>query len=103
MMPALWRQRMSIGEAHRGTAEAPAHSERETLWAIGLSALLVATGPARRTAEGYSGRADHAELEAGRGRFAEGPSEIPARGWMDILLRVYEGSRKTASSPMQQA
>jgi hypothetical protein len=26
-----------------------------------------------------------------RGRFAEGPSEIPARGWKDILLRVYNG------------
>ena len=23
--------------------------------------------------------------------FAEGPSEIPARGWKDILLRVYHG------------
>ena len=82
---------MSIGEAHRGTVEAPAHSEREPLWAIGLSALLVATGLARRPAGRCSGRADHIELDAGRGRFAEGPSEIPARGWKDILLRVYEG------------
>ena len=65
--------------------------EREPLWAIGLSALLVATSFARRPAGLYSGRADHTELEAGRGRFAEGPSEIPARGWKDILLRVYDG------------
>ena len=28
-------------------------------------------------------------LEPGRGRFASAPSEIPARGWKDILLRVY--------------
>src|SRR6266550_3029795 len=82
---------MSIGEAHRGTAEALAHCEREPLWAIGLSALLVATGLARRPAEWYSGRAGHSELDTGRGRFAEGPSEIPARGWKDIILRVYEG------------
>lgn len=27
--------------------------------------------------------------EHGRGRLAEGPSEIPARGWWDILLRIY--------------
>src|SRR5438552_975132 len=81
---------MSIDEAHR-TAEAPMHAEREPLWAIGLSALLVATGLGRRLTDGYSGLADHAELDARRGRFAEGPSEIPARGWKDILIRVYEG------------
>jgi membrane protein len=32
-----------------------------------------------------------AEIEdrADRGRLASSPSEIPARGWKDILLRVY--------------
>jgi len=30
-------------------------------------------------------------LDDGRGRLAQGPSEIPARGWKDILLRVYYG------------
>src|SRR5437016_8587346 len=82
---------MSIDEAHRGATEALAHAEREPLWAIGLSALLVATGLARRPAAKHSGRADNTALDPGRGRFAEGPSEIPARGWKDILLRVYEG------------
>src|SRR5438874_5010478 len=88
---------MSTVEAHRSTAEALAHSEREPLWTIALTALLIATGLARRPAArysgrvGYSGRADNTALDAGRGRFAEGPSEIPARGWKDILLRVYEG------------
>ena len=82
---------MSIGEVHRGTVEAPAHGEREPLWAIGLSTLLIATGLARRPSQRYSGRAAHPELDAGRGRFAEGPSEVPARGWKDILLRVYNG------------
>jgi hypothetical protein len=79
---------MSIGEAQRGTAEALAHSEREPLWAIGLSVLLVATGLARRPAKRYSGRLNPTELDPGRGRFAEGPSEIRALGWKDIILRV---------------
>ena len=30
-------------------------------------------------------------LDDGRGRLAQGPSEIPARGWKDILVRVYNG------------
>jgi membrane protein len=29
------------------------------------------------------------EFDQGRGRLADAPSEIPARGWNDILLRVY--------------
>lgn len=29
------------------------------------------------------------EFDQGRGRLANAPSEIPARGWKDILLRVY--------------
>ena len=82
---------MNTVEVHPGTAEALAPSKREPLWAIGLSALLVATGLARQPAKQYSGRADHTELDHRRGRFAEGPSEIPARGWKDILWRVYEG------------
>lgn len=33
---------------------------------------------------------DHAE--PGRGRLADGPADIPARGWKDILWRVWESS-----------
>lgn len=33
--------------------------------------------------------ADQASREAGRGRHATTPSEIPARGWKDILVRIY--------------
>jgi membrane protein len=29
------------------------------------------------------------KLDAGRGRLASAPSEIPPRGWKDILLRVF--------------
>jgi membrane protein len=73
-----------------------APSYREPLWAIGLTALLVATRLGRRqpngsASESYSGRGDRAALQSGRGRFAERPSQIPTRGWKDILWRVYEG------------
>ena len=34
---------------------------------------------------------DEASRERGHGRSATTPSEIPARGWKDILLRVYRG------------
>lgn len=33
--------------------------------------------------------ASQSELEPGRGRHAATPSEIPVRGWKDILLRIY--------------
>ena len=68
-----------------------ARSEREPLWAIGLSALLVAVGRARSRADPRVGGGDRVKLDDRRGRFAERPSEIPALGWKDILLRVYNG------------
>jgi membrane protein len=82
---------MIIRDTHQGTAAGLAQSRREPLWAIGLSAVLVATGLARRPANPNSGGGDRAELGAGRGRSAERPSEIPAQGWKDILLRIYNG------------
>ena len=41
-----------------------------------------------------STRGDHREREIERGRTAETPSQIPARGWKDILLRVYRSIMK---------
>ena len=88
---------MSIDNADHMNLAPP---DRVPLWAIGLTALLVATGLVRRQTYGHDdesdpGRGHHAELELelelGRGRFADRPSEIPARGWKDILWRVYEG------------
>src|ERR1044072_5031536 len=35
--------------------------------------------------------ATEARSGEGRGRSAEKPSDIPAKGWKDILLRVYRG------------
>src|SRR5271166_2945778 len=87
-MPALRGRCMSVTDAPRGTVAILAQSAREPLWALGLSALLVAAGLARRPA---NQRSEHAEFDHGHGRAAGRPSDIPARGWRDILLRVYNG------------
>jgi membrane protein len=76
---------MSLDNAHL------TQFQREPLWAIGLTALLVATGLTRRPVGPFPNRSDDVQLDAGRGCFAEGPSEISARGWKDILWRVYDG------------
>ena len=81
---------MSAADAPSETAAIRAQS-RESLWAIGLSALLVAVGLTRRPVDQRSRRDDRAGGDDRRGRSAEGPSEIPALGWKDILLRVYNG------------
>ena len=61
-------------------------STRTALWAGALTAALFAVGFRRRT--------DHFDHDRGdderRGRLASKPSEIPPRGWKDILWRVYE-------------
>jgi membrane protein len=75
---------MSLDNAHL------TQFQREPLWAIGLTALLVATGLTRRPVGALPNRSGDAQLDAGRGRFAEGPSEIPVSGWKDILWRVYD-------------
>ena len=84
---------MSIGDVNRRVVGSTGLTQRVPLWSIALTALLVAVGFGRRplpsppstiTARGEP-------LEDGRGRSATTPSEIPARGWKDIALRVYEG------------
>jgi membrane protein len=79
-------------DVHRSATTGVTSSDHARLWVIGLSALLIALGFARRRS-GDAGPAtgDRRSLEAGRGRSAETPSQIPARGWKDILLRVYHG------------
>jgi membrane protein len=61
------------------------------LWSIGVTALLVASGFARRPSAARQPTGTPGVAGDGRGRSATSPSEIPARGWKDILLRVYEG------------
>jgi membrane protein len=76
---------MTADEATQAT------SKRGSLWAIGLSTLLVAAGLAHRAVGPRSRQGDLVERGDQRGRFAAGPSEIPTLGWKDILLRVYNG------------
>jgi membrane protein len=91
-----------------------------TMWAVVLGWALVrlvaggersaptrpgrpssSTTPAKRQAQNAdSGFAEkqhappHAAAETGRGRSADTPTEIPARGWKDILWRTYEEFNK---------
>src|SRR5205823_13616158 len=81
-------------------------AENAPWWAVAFAALLLAvsfgqrrageqaarTGEERaRTGEETDRTGDRVGLEAGRGRSADTPSEIPGQGWKDILLRVYHG------------
>jgi membrane protein len=83
---------MSTSDVHRSGTAGVTSSEHAPFWAIGLSVLVIALGFARRGSGNASlGTGDRRSLEAGRGRSAETPSQIPVRGWKDILLRVYHG------------
>jgi len=82
-----------------GTADVPLQSRPSTghipLWIPAITAVLLAIGFTRKH---HAGQREVNELdrtqERGRGRHAATPSEIPFRGWKDILLRVYENIGK---------
>src|SRR5271168_1654805 len=89
---AVERKRVTSNDVHRSRDVSETVPKRPPLWAIGLSVLLIAIGFARRRAgEASPASGDCRQGETGRGRSAETPSEIPARGWKDILWRVYRG------------
>jgi membrane protein len=71
--------RLIAGASRPEPAQAPSH---------------VPAGSDARSADRGFGQKQHAPSqaarEAGRGREAGRPTEIPARGWKDILWRVYE-------------
>lgn len=75
--------------------EAGGAGRRTPAWMIGLMAVATATGFGRRrtgarggaTGDGTSGPASSARTD-GRGRDAAAPSEIPPRGWFDVLRRT---------------
>jgi membrane protein len=84
------------GSTNAGTlAEKPklTYRTRPTLWPAAITLGLLAIGFRRRCPEPTSESArqppDGHDAD-GRGRLASTPSQIPARGWKDILLRVYE-------------
>src|ERR1700732_4818151 len=89
-MRALWSERMSSTDIPRPGGVTS--SQRAPLWAIGLSALLIAFGfTRRRSGDARPASDDRTQGDTGRGRSAETPAEIPAPEWKDILWRVYRG------------
>jgi membrane protein len=63
------------------------------LWPAVLSVTLLVLGFHRRRPDDIRRTSAHRREGAaagGRGRLASAPSEIPVRGWKDILLRIYE-------------
>jgi membrane protein len=71
--------------------------EHAPAWALAFAAVLLAVsfGRRRSTAEIDTAETerngDPSPLEAGRGRSADTPLELPRQGWKDILARVCRG------------
>jgi membrane protein len=71
---------------------------RMPLWARAIGAVLLLSGlpkrgqpaPAPRHPDTAAGTPRETDSDA-RGRAATSPTEIPAPGWRDIVLRVYRG------------
>lgn len=89
---------MAINDLHRQSADEATKPSPPPSWLILLSAALVAFGFIRRSSlftaakngsipEGLPNSG--AQHDRHRGRSATRPSEISAKGWKDILLRVY--------------
>src|SRR5436309_896012 len=70
----------------------------EVLWITALTAVLLFVGfrPQRFSEPRYAhdrrtgAKPQRRAYESGRGRLAGRPSDIPARGWRDIVWRAYQ-------------
>jgi membrane protein len=81
---------------HRGSRPG---STLAVLATLGAAVLIAYVFPEEREAGSFRARSlpplrdgtatDPRAMEPDRGRLADTPSEIPARGWKDILVRVY--------------
>ena len=100
----IWRKvrtlpAMSSGKGSDAHGHGSALGAFATLSAAVVVAYLLPAGEDKKAGHarepGFAPRGDSTgasageALEPGRGRLASAPSEIPARGWIDILLRVY--------------
>src|SRR5436190_1132431 len=80
---------------HTSEHKSDGPAEKPPLWAFALAAIALVFDPPGRvdSRRGTAKRedSDPAVVRQGdrRGRAASSPSEIPAKGWKDILLRVY--------------
>jgi membrane protein len=80
---------MSVA-AVRPANESVANAGRLPWWVPALTAGLLAIGFTRQRYAAPSPPSDNAAVREGdRGRFAPTPSEIPARGFKDVLVRVW--------------
>jgi membrane protein len=101
LLRLVWNKRMSTTELHGDMGR----TEHAPIWAVALAGTLLAASFGRRRAEkeaaardevrasgsGIPSHDDRTPADEGRGRAADTPWEIPAKGWKDILLRVYRG------------
>jgi membrane protein len=93
---------MSVTSARDWQQSEQSHSDRVPMWVTGMTVALLALGFSRSrasypagsipTGDGREGRAIAAQR--GRGRSATTPSEVPARGWKDILFRIWKNIGK---------
>src|SRR4051794_14437752 len=94
-----------------GPMQSGSSGQRTPLWALAVGAVLHFTGmsqPRRpaglhrtgsssvarrpsRTAPAESANKSSSDGKEDRGRSATSPAEIPAKGWKDIALRIYNG------------
>src|SRR5436309_3549109 len=92
-------RRMSVA-AVDARDEAPAYGRSGVpLWITGVTLALLSLGfrprryagtLSRRSRPRGRRRSDARAAQVDRGRLARTPSEIPTRGWKEILLRVYK-------------
>jgi len=89
---------MSVISA-RGWSQSVRGAPRIPLWVTAASVALLALGFIRSSAGRASmpvamRRSGSITAQRGRGRSAAAPSEMPARGWKDILLRIWKNIGK---------
>jgi membrane protein len=92
---------MSVANARDWQPAEQSHSDRVPLWVTGVTVALLALGFTRSRASPAAGSNPNREGEVhvlafrrGRGRAATHPLEVPARGWKDILLRIWKNIGK---------
>jgi membrane protein len=93
---------MSVTSARDWQQAQRSHSDRVPIWVTAVTVALLAVGFSRSRASyptgsiptGHGHESHVIAARSGRGRSATTPSEVPARGWKDILLRIWKNIGK---------